>query len=66
MLKTYFWTKVLSTDEFKKHYFYQDEARPHTVTMVQRWLKEMFGYKLNDKDMWQPGSSDLNPCDYFL
>ena len=66
MLKNYFWPKVLKTAEYKKYYFQQDGARPHTAKTVQTWLKDQFGKKFIDKDMWPPRSPDLNPCDFFL
>ena len=65
MLKNYFWPKVLKTAEYKKYYFQQDGARPHTAKTVQTWLKDQFGKKFIDKDMWPPRSPDLNPCDFF-
>ena len=65
MLKNYFWPKVLKTAEYKKYYFQQDGARPHTAKTVQTWLKDQFGKKFLDKDMWPPRSPDLNPCDFF-
>ena len=66
MLKNYFWPKVLKTAEYKKYYFQQDGARPHTAKTVQTWLKDQFEEKFIDKDMWPPRSPDLNPCDFFL
>ena len=65
MLKNYFWPKVLKTAEYKKYYFQQDGARSHTAKTVQTWLKDQFGKKFIDKDMWPPQSPDLNPCDFF-
>ena len=32
----------------------------------QTWLKDQFGKKFIDKDMWPPRSPDLNPCDFFF
>ena len=66
MLKNYFWPKVLKTAEYKKYYFQQDGARPHTAKTVQTWLKDQFEEKFIDKDMWPPRSPDLNPCDFFM
>ena len=61
MFKTFFWSKVLRIDEYKKkHYFYQDGARHHTSIMVQTWLKKKFGNKFMDKDMIPPHSPDFN------
>ena len=65
-MKDFFWPKVLRTAEYKKHYFQQDGARPHTATSVQTWLGERFGNKLVHNDLWPPRSPDLNPCDFFL
>ena len=65
MLKKFFWPKLLRTAEYKKYYFQQDGARPHTATTVQTWLTEKFGDKFIDKDSWPPRSPDLNPCDFF-
>ena len=55
MLKTFFWPKVQRTDDYKKHYFQQDGALPHTVSMVT-----------DDTDMWSPRSANLNTCYYYL
>ena len=66
MLKNYFWTQVLRTAEYKKIYFYQHGARPHTDLTVKTWLKDTFNEKFIDKDMWPPPSPDLNPCDFYL
>ncbi len=55
MLKDFFLPKVLRTAEYKKHYFQQDGARPHTATSVQTWFGERFGNKLVHKDLWLPG-----------
>ncbi len=66
MLKNFFWPRIEKNPEFKKHYFQQDGARPHTATPVQTWLKSKFGNKFIDKNMWPPRSPDLNPCDFFL
>ena len=57
MLKEYFWPKVLRTAKYKKFYFQQDGARPHTAIVVQTWLKEKLGKKFIDKDLWPPRSS---------
>ena len=37
MLKENFWPKVLRTPDYKKYYFQQDGARPHTAIEVQKW-----------------------------
>ena len=66
MLKSFFWPKVLRTADYKKYYFQQDGATPHTATAVQTWLGERFGKKFIDKNLWPPRSPDLNPCDFFL
>ena len=47
-----FFSEVLRTDEYKKHYCQQDGPRPHTATMVQTKLKNKFGNKFSDKEMW--------------
>jgi len=65
MLKTYFWQKHLDTADYKKYYFQQDGATPHTATLVQDWLKRQFPKKFVTKEMWPPRSPDLNPCDFF-
>jgi len=44
----------------------QDSATPHKATIVQTWLKDKFGKKFIDKDLWPPRSPDLNPCDFYL
>ena len=66
MLKDWFWTKHINTKEYKKYYFQQDGAAPHTANRVQNWLKEKMGKKFMDKSKWPPRSPDLNPCDFFL
>ena len=66
MLRTFFWPKVLRTADYKKYYFQQDGATPHTATAVQEWLGEKFGSKFIRKDKWPPRSPDLNPCDFYL
>lgn len=66
MLKDFFWPKFLRTPEYKKHYFQQDGARPHTANSVQTWLRGKLGKKFLHKDLWPPRSPDLNPCDFFL
>lgn len=66
MLKTFFWPKVLRTPNYKKYYFQQDGATPHTATAVQTWLGQQFGSKFINKDLWPPRSPDLNPCDFYL
>lgn len=66
MLKTFFWPKHLRTAEYKKYYFQQDGATPHTANMVQDWLKGRFSERFINKNQWPPRSPDLNPCDFFL
>lgn len=66
MLEKWFWPKHLRTLEYKKYYFQQDGAPPHTANIVQKWLASKFGKKFLDKKMWPPRSPDLNPCDFFL
>jgi hypothetical protein len=66
MIKDFFWPKVLRTADYKKHYFQQDGARPHTANIVQTWLGDKFKTKFIHKDLWPPRSPDLNPCDFFL
>ena len=38
MLKKFFWSKILRTPNYKKYYFQQNEATPHTAIAVQTWL----------------------------
>lgn len=66
MLKIFFWPKILNTPDYKKYYFQQDGATPHTAISVQTWLSGKFGKKFIDKDSWPPRSPDLNPCDFYL
>jgi hypothetical protein len=66
MLKNFFWPKHLRTQEYKKYYFQQDGASPHTAKSVQTWLTEKFSTKFIHKCQWPPRSPDLNPCDFFL
>ena len=66
MLKQWFWPKHLRTAEYKKYYFQQDGARPHTSNVVQAWLGEKFEEKAWLKEKWPTRSPDLNPCDFFL
>jgi hypothetical protein len=66
MLKNFFWPKLLDTADYKKYYFQQDGARPHTAETVQTWLTSKFGQKFLDKESWPPRSPDLNPCDFFF
>ena len=65
MLQKYFWPKILRTADYKKYYFQQDGARPHTAKTVQTGLNHKFGPKFINKNMWPPRSPDLNPCDFF-
>ena len=66
MLENWFWKKHLDTPNYRKYYFQQDGATPHTSNLVQNWLSEKFGEKFLDKKKWPPRSPDLNPCDFFL
>ena len=66
MLQTFFWPKHLRTSEYKKYYFQQDGAKPHTANIVQKWLKSKFDDLFVSKEKWPPYSPDLNPCDFFL
>jgi len=66
MLKNFFWKGHVTARDFKKYYFLQDNATPHTATMVQDYLKSKFGHRFIDKSKWPPRSPDLNPCDFFL
>jgi hypothetical protein len=66
MLETYFWRKHIQNPNFKKYYFQQDGATPHTADATQTWLKSKFSKKFVDKKMWPPRSPDLNPCDFYL
>lgn len=66
MLENWFWRKHLNTVDYKKYYFQQDGARPHTSNIVQEWLNDKFGRKFLSKEKWPPRSPDLNPCDFFL
>ncbi len=66
MIQTFFWQKLLDTASYKKYYFQQDGATPHTANSVQDWLKSKFSGKFLDKKMWPPRSPDLNPCDFYL
>ena len=66
MLKDYFWPKQLRTADYKKYYFQQDSATPHTANTVQTWLTTKFREKFVNKKIWPPRSPDLNPCDYYL
>ncbi len=52
MLENWFWKKHLDTENYRKYYFQQDGAIPHTSNLVQDWLNEKFGEKfLNKKKM---------------
>lgn len=66
MLKKFFWPKHSNTVDYKKYYFQQDGATPHTAALVQEWLKGKFSEKFIDKKKWPPRSPDLNPCDFYL
>ena len=37
MIKSFFWPKLLNTLDYKKYYFQQDGATPHTADIVQSW-----------------------------
>ena len=50
MLKKFFWPKNLRTPNYKKYYFQQDEATPHTAITVQTWLSGKFGKQFINKD----------------
>jgi hypothetical protein len=65
MLVRFFWSKVVRED-YKKYYFQQDGASPHTSKKAQNYLRSKFGEKFIDKKKLPPRSPDLNPCDYFL
>lgn len=66
MLKIFFWPKHLRTAEYKKYFFQQDGATPHTANTVQTWLTTKFNEKFVNKKTWPPRSPDLNPCDFYL
>ena len=66
MLKKFFWPMILRTPNYKKYYFQQDGATPHTAIAVQTWLSGKFGKQFINKDSWPPRSPDLNPCDFYL
>jgi len=66
MLQDFFWRSHSKTLDYKKYYFQQDGATPHTAIAVQTWLTSKFGDKFVEKKMWPPRSPDLNPCDYYL
>ena len=66
MLKFFFWLKHLRTAEYKKYFFQQDGATPHTANTVQTWLTTKFNEKFVNKKTWPPRSPDLNPCDFYL
>ena len=66
MLQKFFWFEYIKHKNYKSYYFQQDGAPPHKHKEVQSWLKEKFGNRFVDKDLWPPRSPDLNPCDYFL
>lgn len=66
MLKNFFWKGHVTARDFRKYYFLQDGAKPHTADKVQSYLKSKFGNRLIDKSKWPPRSPDLNPCDFFL
>ncbi len=65
MLQNYFWELHKNVRGYKKYYFQQDGATPHTANIVQEWLSEKFGSLFIDKTKWPPRSPDLNPCDFF-
>jgi hypothetical protein len=47
MLKVWFWPSHLRTSEYKKYYFQQDGAPPHTSNIVQEWLARVDDLKVN-------------------
>ena len=66
MLKEFFWERHRKVPEYKKYYFQQDGATPHTSNLVQNWLKSKFSDFFLDKKKSPPRSPDLNPCDFYL
>lgn len=66
MLKDFFWKQHSRVKHFQYYYFQQDGAPPHRKKEVQTWLKEKFGDRFLDANMWPPRSPDLNPCDFSL
>ena len=66
MLKTFFWIKHLKVKDYKKYYFQQDGATPHTANIVQNWLTGKFSENFINKSQWPPRSTYLNPCDFYL
>ena len=66
MIKTFFWPKLLRTPNYKKYWFQQDGAPPHTANLVQDWLTSKLSTKFISKSQWPPQSPDLSPCDFFL
>ena len=66
MLQSFFWPEILRVSNYKKLYFQQDGARPHTANSVQNWLRSKFGERFMTKELWPPRSPDLNPCDFYL
>ncbi len=48
MLLSFFWSKVVRED-YKKYYFQQDGASPHTSKKAQKYLRSKFGEKLNQE-----------------
>jgi hypothetical protein len=66
MLKNFFWKAHCQAPNFKKYYFVQDGATPHTANSVQNYLKSKFSDRFFTKDIWPPRSPDINPCDFFL
>ena len=66
IIKTFFWPKLLRTPNYKKYWFQQDGAPPHTANLVQDWLTSKLSTKFINKSQWPPQSPDLSPCDFFL
>jgi inhibitor of nuclear factor kappa-B kinase subunit alpha len=66
MLETFFWPRHTKIKNYRKYYFQQDGATPHTSNLVQTWLKSKFGEYFLDKSKWPARSPDLNPLDFFL
>jgi hypothetical protein len=54
MIKIFFWPKVLRTAEYKKYYFQQDGATPHTAEAVQTWLGDKFSNKFLHNNLCPP------------
>ena len=46
--------------------FIQDGATPHTINLIQDFLKETIPWRYIKKDQWPPKSPDNNPLDYYF